>query len=61
MYAEDVDAGVASCLCNSMRKLGASTRFEAVVAARRQGLLPWVPTHAPTPSNRPSLSRTVRA
>ncbi|MBT2675680.1 response regulator transcription factor [Streptomyces sp. ISL-14] len=31
---------VKSYLRNAMRKLGASTRFEAVVAARRQGLLP---------------------
>ncbi|MET7689158.1 helix-turn-helix transcriptional regulator [Streptomyces sp. NPDC005483] len=31
---------VKSYLRSAMRKLGASTRFEAVVAARRQGLLP---------------------
>nr|WP_241266631.1 helix-turn-helix transcriptional regulator [Streptomyces scabichelini] len=31
---------VRSYLRSAMRKLGAGTRFEAVVAARRQGLLP---------------------
>ncbi|WP_432196152.1 response regulator transcription factor [Streptomyces sp. bgisy027] len=31
---------VKSYLRSAMRKLGAGTRFEAVVAARRQGLLP---------------------
>ncbi|MET7474856.1 LuxR C-terminal-related transcriptional regulator [Streptomyces sp. NPDC005648] len=39
---------VKAYLRSAMRKLGASTRFEAVVAARRQGLLPWSPVVART-------------